>query len=65
MHLPRYLLLLVVAVGAGALDVNGDTAYLARKLRPEWRLVSLQSALDEIAKAAEKPVERSARVVAQ
>ena len=63
---PLHLFLLfAVAVSVSALDTNGDTAYLTRKLRPEWRLVSLQSALDEIAKAAEKPVERSKRVLAQ
>jgi len=65
MVLRPLILLLAVAVSACALDANGDTAYLARKLRPEWRLVTLQSALDEIAKAAEKPIERTPRVLAQ
>ena len=65
MRLRPLLLILAFSVAACALDVEGDTSYLARKLRPEWRLVSLQSALDEIAKSAEKPLERSPRVLAQ
>jgi len=59
------LALLLFAAGAAALDANGDTTYLARKLRPEWRFASLQDALDEVAKAAEKPCERSKRVLDQ
>lgn len=52
------------AAPAGALDLAGDAAWAERTLRPEWTLTTVQSALDEIAKAAAVPLRRSAGIQA-
>jgi hypothetical protein len=62
---PLGLLLLTAMISAWAVDAVGDAGYLAHKLRPEWRLTPLQDVLDQIGKAAERPIERSSRVLEQ
>lgn len=47
---------LIAAATLPALEVVGEVPYLDRRIRPEWRLESLENVLATVAKLAEKPL---------